>query len=221
MSDPWNLPELHHQCVHPWFRVPCIVAIILHQVYHATLNFRIYALHQILLGFQIKNDGMNSARSTHVGMRDVYKILIEKPVGIRPLGYEVVDRIKVAQNMVQWQSFVDTVMNILAPRWTQWQPQLLLLDSAPLRLHSYFKMSKNSWRHSRFVREWWILAINNSEVDVLVLFLRVFLVRNVFVIVWFIFAICKRLLTVTYRTRLVTVSFVPVTCHGGERKRDE
>jgi hypothetical protein len=49
-------------------------------------------------------------------MRDKYKISVEKTLRARPLGYEVVEWIKLAQNVVQWQIFVGTVMNILAPR---------------------------------------------------------------------------------------------------------
>jgi hypothetical protein len=49
---------------------------------------------------------------------DVYR-LAGKPVGMRPLRYEAVNWIKLAQNKVQWRIPVGTAMNILAPRCTR------------------------------------------------------------------------------------------------------
>jgi hypothetical protein len=50
--------------------------------------------------------------------RNVYRVLMGKPEGKRPLGSGSVDWIQLAQDSYRWWAFVNTVMNlrVLAPR---------------------------------------------------------------------------------------------------------
>jgi hypothetical protein len=82
---------------------------------------------------QIKEDEMGGTCSAYGEMRNVYRILIGKPEGRRPLGvprhrwaesikmslrktgFEGVDWIHMSQDRDLWRAFVNTVMNLLVP----------------------------------------------------------------------------------------------------------
>jgi hypothetical protein len=83
------------------------------------------------LGDQVKEDEMGRAYSALGEMRNVYKILVRKLEGKRPLrrprhrwednirmdlmeiGWENVDWMHLAQDRDQWQALVNTVGNLL------------------------------------------------------------------------------------------------------------
>jgi hypothetical protein len=76
---------------------------------------------------------MGGSCSTQEKMRNIYKILVRKPEGVRPLerpghrweynikmdlmemGWEVSDRIHMAQDSDRWRTFVNTVTILRAP----------------------------------------------------------------------------------------------------------
>jgi hypothetical protein len=97
-------------------------------------SFIACTLHKILLGLSKSRWSDGRACSTHGEIRNVYKILVGKPEGKRPLtgprrrwedntgtnvgelGWQVVDWIQLAHDRDQWQAVVKMLMNLRAPK---------------------------------------------------------------------------------------------------------
>jgi hypothetical protein len=63
-------------------------------------------------------------------MKNANRVLVGKPQGKRPLGWDGRDWIELTQDRDQWWALVNTVMNWEFPEWLQnWQ--LLRKGSAP------------------------------------------------------------------------------------------
>jgi hypothetical protein len=102
-------------------------------------------------GDQMKEDEMGMACSIHWKVINAYKIFVRRPKGKRPLGrhrhiwednikidlveigWKGVDWIHMAHDRVQWQAFVNTVMNFQVSRVTQYESTALQVSTAVLQ----------------------------------------------------------------------------------------